>query len=673
MRRFIESIQGRMISTIVAVALMVPFMTLGLVARADAQSFGGPIDALPTWAIVNFKVDVQGGEAYGRAAAEALVNEITKSGKVEPLSLDSVDRKIQQLGLIQPVTGSRDILRLGTELQLSERVTSVVSGEILNYRVVSTAAGKRADVAMRVFVWDVASGQIVNGAALSASSGTRSGDVTDQSLVEEAIATAAFNAYREIQGNTLPTATVLNTLDNSALINQGSRTGFQSGQEIIVVRGREQVAAGVVSQVEPDKAFVKITRSFKGIQPGDKVRAVFQVPSISPKFTSNGGVKVNQPKRGGNNNGLIATVLVLGALVLLGAGGNDNKVVGGVKAEATTVPALPVDAPAVKVSWRVDGFVKGNNDRVRFQVWRDDVFNAPVIVVPGSVGSALDRGDINATFSYSDLASLGFAGGGECVGDLPGTDGAGFALAPGRAYRYSVELIYRVNAIDVPGSSAGTTGGGGTTGTTTGGGLNGGTTGGGLNGGGTTGGTLGGTLSGRGSIEAEYDALFATRQGTTTNGGGNNGGTTAGGGFCYFRTERVAASGTATPLPRPTLRAPVDNAPVTIAPVFRFDSVRGSATSIALEYALQFSTSPDFPAGNQTRLILRQTDTNSTGTLSTRAVPEALTFFPGVQTIYFRVGVRNISDKPGPVLEGGERYVFSAFSRFTRPTLPPNP
>lgn len=689
MRRFINSLQGRAVSAVVVLSLLMPFIVFATARTAQAQSIEGPVTTLPSWAVVGFNVVKQGSSPeLGKAAAEAMVTELAKQGKVDPIPTETVDRTIESLGLVTPLTARADMMRLGSEL----RASSVVSGEIVNQRVVAVNGGKRADIIMRVFVWDVASGQVVNGAALSASSGVRTG-VEDETMLGEAISRGCFEALAEINRNTLPTATVLNTLDRQALINQGSRTGFSQGQEVIILRGREQVASGSVTRVEPDKSFISITRTMKGVQPGDRVRAVFSVPAVATAFRGNdGGVTVKPTRRTGNNSGLVSALLMVGLLVLV-THGNSNDPVNSVVAEATTVPAVPDNTPAVKISWKVDGFIKGNRDRVLFQVWRDDISDAPVMVAPGYQGFAVDRGNAADSFTFGDPAAYATHAltQADCNFTAPGNGGNGRVIVPGTAYTYSVELIYRVNANDLPTGGSGTTGG--TTGTTAG--TTGST--------GLTGGTTG--LTGRSTnLDTEYDRMFVEHQvtggstGTTGTTGGPTGGTTGttattgttgttattgttgttGGtagtaGDCYLRTERVVARGLATPLPRAGLRAPANDQLISTPPVFRFTSVRSNSNGIVIRYAIQFSPDPTFPQ-NRTATVFEFNDTAGTGTLSTpQAVPEALTVFPGEQVIYWRVGARNVADNPGPVLDGGSRFVFSAPWRFRRPTLPPGP
>lgn len=660
MRRFIESRTGRAIGGVVIAALLVPFFTMVSLRKAYAQ-----LEQLPTWAVVEFaNLSGKGSAELGRIAAEAVSNELGKLNKYDVLSGEQVNRSAEALGLQNPITRISELIRLGQDL----RAVSIVRGEIVDWQIATVGAGRQAEVAMRIVVIDVASGLPVNGSALKAVSAVRTGDVSEETLLNEALAAGAFNAVRDIESRTLPTGTVLNTLNRQALINQGSRTGFQVNQEVIVTRGREQVATARVTDVEPDSATITVVRQIKGIQPGDRVRVVFAVPEIKGIGRPGGELQVARPPARGNNSALITVLIVLGVLAfLLGQGRSGGQdVIIGVRAEPLVQPD---DTPAVRISWRTDAFVKGNQQRYRWQVWRSDVSAAPVAVADGFNNFVIDDA------RPRDVTWNNFNG---IVGPTPDcrfTDPPGESttpapgLVPGTPYLYSVELVYRVSALDLPLTGGGTTGGG-TTGLTTGGGTTGLTTGGGTTGLTTGGGTTGGLTTGGG-----------TTGGGTTGGGTTGGGGTAGGsgpstrqdaGDCYFLTTRVAAIGTATPFNRPQLRAPENGATVSSPPVFRFDSVRGAVSSVVIQYALQFSPDPTFPE-NRTTTVLTFVDNSNSATLSTRPVPEAFSLYPGAQFIYWRVGARNVADNPGPVLQGRERYIFSAPFRFERPTIPPNP
>lgn len=666
MRRFIQSQIGKGLSWILVQALIIPFLTFGTVARSVAQ-----IETLPLWAVVEFQnLSSKGGPGYGKTASDAVSSELAKTNKYELIPGETVTRAETELGYTGTLRPDQ-LVRLGQNI----RATTIVSGQLVDYRVIEVGAGKQADVILRVEIRDVASGLPINGAALKASSAIKGGDVSDETLINEAISAAAYEAVGQIVSRTLPRATVLNTTGNEALINRGSRSGFSKDQEVIVTRGRDQVATAVVAEVEPDAGIVRVVRSNRGIQPGDKVQVVFNVPTVKG-FTKKGDPDFG-PKRGrgrgigGSNAGLISVLLLIGVAVFLLGGGR-----GGGQDLATDVTAeamvLPDDTPAVKLSWRPDGFVKGNNQRFQWQVYRSDTFGTPVMIAGGYTTEAIDDARVRNFTWYDFQGAIGTTP--NCDNTTPAnpTQAANVpGVVPGTTYTYQLELIYSLSALDLPG--AGTTGGG-TTGTTA---TTGGNTGGLTTGGGTTGLTTGGGTTGRGGGLAEEEIPFSTGGSEFEEGEiyvqQNTGG---GGDRCYFASTKVSAKGPATPVVRPSLRAPVNNAIVATAPVFVFTSVRGATSSAVFEYVLQLSDDPTFPK-NRTIMPADGRVVENSGLpgaqLSTRPIADALTAFKGSQFVYWRIGARNVLDNPGPVPVGGERYIFSAPFRFTRPTDPPIP
>lgn len=643
MRRFIQTLPGKLIAHLLVLSLVLPSLSLMSVGKAYAQ-----LQSLPTWAVVDF-VDNKGGN-YGTVAAEAVASELAKTGRYDVVPQETVKRSMETLSLQSPVTDTTSILRLAQDL----RAQSVVRGNVTDYRVDNVSGGKQAVVALTVIVIDAASGLGVNGAILSGRSTVRAGEVSSETLIAEAIGTAANRGVADIQARTLPEATVLNTTsDNEALINQGTRSGFKKGQEVIVIRNREQVAVAKVNDVEADQAYIKASRIWKGIRPGDKVRAIFTPPSTPTHnvLTPQGDVSMPRERSRGNNAGLISIALILGLGLLLFSNGNSSSqaATDGVTAEATLFPDNS-GQPAVKVSWRPNIFSKGNSVRFRWQIWRDDVFGSPVLTAPGGTTFAVDTA-APRTVTYSDFG--GRIGGTTCDFNEPPDDTSELinGPTPGRAHLYRVELVYRLSSLDLPG---GTNSGGGTAGTT-----------------GTTAGTTGGTAGTTG-------ATAGTTGGTAGTTGGTGGGGTNGGQDCYFVTAQETARGVATPLLRPDLQSPASGeqrpAPQPGNPeydqiTFEFNSVV-QADPIAVEYVVQVSTSPNFPKSS-TRTLGKTINPN-TGPIS---ITVSNNFFTTPNTtIWWRVGARNTADKPGPTRDSvGERYIFSAARNFVRPALPPDP
>jgi hypothetical protein len=640
-RRFIRSLPGKVVSQLLALSLLLPTVSLGLVGRAEAQ-----LQQLPAWAVTEFVDQVSPGSPYQAAAAEAVSTELARTQRYDVQPQDTVKRALETLGLQTPVTDITSLSRLGQEL----RANTIVTGRIVDYKIRRVNGGKQALVAMQVTAYDVSSGLGVNGASVQGSSTVRAGDVPDATLITEAINTGAALAVGQIENNTLPNGTVLNTFEDTALINQGSRTGFKPGQDVIVTRGRDQVATARVIDVDPDQATVRVQRSWKGIQPGDKVRAVFVPPitqGVDLRNAGNSGRPIErQPRKHTSNAGFFSLLLVVGlGAVLLGNGGASGQGASSdVRAEAVGFPDAS-GLPAVKISWSPNLFHKGNTQRFAWQLFRSDVPDSPVLVVPGGQTFAYDTTDPRVNLNFYDFG--GVIGGTTCDFSAPPASSAANVpgVQPGRPYVYSVSLVYVLNAIDLPDGGTGATSG--NTGGTNTGGNTGGTN--------TTGNTGG------------------------TNTGGNTGGTGGTGGtVCYFTTARDTAVGLATPLAPPQLQAPAEGAavappspgdPINDQITFTFNSAV-TANPITVAYAIEVSTSPLFTKAT-TRLVGTKIS-GATGTVSISASNNFLTTEGTI--VYWRVGARNVADNPGPVKDAiGQRYVWSTPRSFTRPGSPPPP
>ncbi len=636
MRRFIKTGTGQAISLFTIFALVLPLLTL----IAGTRTAQAQLELRDTWAVVEFADRTKSEAGLGKTAAEFVNTEFAKLNRYDMALAETVNRFVTELGYQNPVGNQNELVRLGQSLQ----ATTIVSGEVVDTRVVDTGSGKRGEVKLRVIVRDIASGTVVNGAALKGMSAVRTGDVDNGTLINDALAQAAFQAVSSINSNTLPKATVLNTTDKNALINQGSRSGFQNGQEVIVTRGQNQVASGTIADVEPDSAFVRVGKSVRGVQPGDRVQVVFKVPELKSGWT---GGDVVRDRKSGNASAIITVLLVLGlAVFLLGSGrsSNNNTIT---DLSASLLPPANDTRLAIQLSWRPDAFIK-EPYRFQWQIWRNDVATGPIMVVDGRATSAVDDGLNTLIAPWYDMRDAipglcnGPSGGGAAA--TPAT------LASGVPYQYSIELIYRTSALDSPdagGNGGGTTSGG--TGTTSGG----------------TGTTSGGTGSTSGGTGTTSGGTGSTSGGTgsTSGGTGSTSGST-GADYCYGVTPRKVMNSTITPFRQPTLTAPDDAVTLAVPTVFRFESMRRSGSTIPIEYILQFSSDPLFPSNN-TLTVSRFTDTSAVGTVSTPGAVAVNQGFAGVTDIYWRVGVRNAAENT--------TYTYSGARKFKRPVNPPSP
>lgn len=587
---------------------------MGMAAKGHAQ-----LRSLPGWAVVNFaNKKAPGATDLGAHAAAAVGQSLFRTGKYNVEPADNVQRVVEGLGLKQPLPDLQNILRVANDL----RVQTIVSGDVVEYRVDRSAAGKQARASIRVVAYDVASGLPVNGAAVAASSIVQGSEVADEVLIKDAISQAAGLAVGQIAQQNLPLGTVLNTQTSEALINSGTRQGFKLGMKVIITRGRQQVAEGFVNDVLPDKSTIKVTRSDLGIAPGDKVRAIFDVPVIVPAFSANGDPVVEKPKAQANTSSLISTMLVLGlvAFLAVGSGGRGGEVVTAPVAEAYVDPTL---GSTVQITWRPNGYAKGNSQRRQWQLYRSDDLSLVSLVVPGSALKALDTVTARTT-TWTNLPNSDFS---VCNANNQVTSNANGAVL-GRPYQYQVQLVFVLASTDLPSSAGGTT-------TNTAGNNN-----------------------------------------TANTAGNNNTGTATS--ECFF-VSALSPTGLATPLARPGLVSPANNGSLQTPQEFRFQSVVNPAFEIFVEYQIQVSSTLNFTAASTYKKVLYVR--RDTGTLATpdpldltndTAVPAAVR---SAAKLYWRIGARNVADNPGPAKDvlSGDRYIFSPANTLVRPGSPPPP
>ena len=620
-------------------------LTFGAAGNASAQASDFPAIAVIDFEVNSGRVD---NAALGPMAAEAVRKELAKLGTADIVPNETIKRTIDELGWQTAPKDRASLIRLGQNLN----VDTIVTGEVRDAHVDSVGNGRQARILVAMEMRDVASGLTINGAQTIGSSGVRTGEVANNTMYGDAINAMAFDAVRDMQNRQLPSATVLNTLKDQALINRGARSGFRPGMPVIIVRGHDQVGNATVSTVDPDSAFINFGSLIKGVQPGDKVRSLYSPDKTMLEILPNGTARTSRGVRSGSNSGLVSLLLVVLALAfLLGQGRGSNETLAKVKAEAVMTAS---DQAGVMISWTRDPFLRGNQEGpFRWQVWRNDGSLSPVAVADGTQGNVIDDtvGTNAPTGANPWYDFTGVDTNTQC-NDLPDAgDPAVNAMIAGTPYQYSVEVVYRVSGLSLPGSSTGGTG-------TTGGTATGGTATGGTTTGGTTGLTTGGTTTG----------------GTAT--GGTTGGTTGQTNeWCYFLSKRVNASGIATPLVRPELRAPDPDQVVTTPITFQFSSVRGPVVSVQLFYVIQLSTSPAFPTGNQTVTLTEFIELTEPGgsTVSSPTI-DTSSYFPGSVDVFWRVGARNPADSPGPKMDANrQRYIYSAVRRFKRTGIPPGP
>ncbi len=228
-------------------------------------------NSIRSWVVLEFSNESTHKEfAYGKYASDAFIKELVQTGKYEAVASETLGRTFAELDMRLPLINENQIGRLGTALNSM----TVITGTLKKGGVVLGQRGKRAEVVLEVLVNDVASGKVVNGAEVRATSSYAASGSTDLMLLKEAIQQAAFQVVRMIVDRTLPEATVQNTLMGSAMINHGIRQGYEKGWEVIVHRGTFLVAYAIIDHIDPTSAMIRISKDFGGVRPEDRVRPI---------------------------------------------------------------------------------------------------------------------------------------------------------------------------------------------------------------------------------------------------------------------------------------------------------------------------------------------------------------------------------------------------------------
>ena len=428
MKRFRKGLIARALSWTLIVAMVLPGIASLTMVPAVAQPA-----ARGTVAVVDFTVRPGLQQALlSRAATDAIAMELSRAG-FNVLSRTQVQNALQELSL-EPILDRLGVVKLGKTLA----VDSIVSGEVV--AVTLEGSPRTARVTILVRVTDVASGEDVNGAAVTGQSNPRVGYVgDDDQLIREAISNAALQAATTIASYTIPEATVLNTVGtDEVLLNRGTRSGIQTGMEMIVLRGRDVVGRIRVTRPSTSDAIAKVISSTLGIQPEDRARAVFKLPTVQ---FDRGKVKIAEPRAkpksaGLSNLGKIAVIVaIVAGAARIAQGGSSG--VDSVKAEPVTDPS----GPAVKISWKPSVFAQANQDRILYHIYREPADptrpRVPVLTARSNETYVVDT-QAARTVSYVDIAP------GQEVDtpdltdeeDIPG-------VTAGQSYRYAVTLIYR--------------------------------------------------------------------------------------------------------------------------------------------------------------------------------------------------------------------------------------
>lgn len=250
-------------------------------------------------AVLNFTNNSgYGGPSLGLSASAAVETALIESGRYDVVKRDLVNKTINDLNLSYPL-GRTGIVMLAQALEAD----AVISGEVM--KVSRDAKTNRVTVVLSMAMTDRASGELINGARNAGESGARTGAESSELDLDEAMNKAAFAAVRSLNDRILPEGTVYGTTsvggETQVTLNIGTNSGVRKGMEFIVLRNGEQVGRLGVTSVDPTFAMAKVISMSRGVQPEDRVRAVFtldQIPvttsaSRSPRIKRSHGIRMN--------------------------------------------------------------------------------------------------------------------------------------------------------------------------------------------------------------------------------------------------------------------------------------------------------------------------------------------------------------------------------------------
>lgn len=460
MRQIIHYRGVRSLCYAIIIALMSTIAPMPLATPAGAQ-------LMPTYSVgvVDF-VNESGvqGELLARLATDAVVVEMSKTNRYDvSITRSMIKNSMEKLDLHSPLT-KIGLVRLGEDLQAD----AMLEGVIKSVQMSGSGPTRRAAVTLVVQLIDQASGEIINGAVQTGTSSARVGYTPDDdTLIAEAINNAAFLVVKTMVDYIVPEATIMmNVGSDQVMLNKGARDGLKPGMRMIVLRQKEIIGYIELRDVKPGDAVAKVTKSMRGIQPEDKVRAIFDMPTVSGSAASQ-PLPSSAPSGGGGSKSSISKIgkFLVGALLIFGLAslfrsGRGNNDPGSISAASDD--GIPV------VRWDPGQFDHGKSV-VELHVLREDMGDQPVKVLTGPTD--WDRGytkltglfgtgaDVNVLYKRLDANPASSYT--ETTAAIP--------MEPyGETHRYQIRILYSQVQTGTGGGTdtgGGTGGTGGTTGT----------------------------------------------------------------------------------------------------------------------------------------------------------------------------------------------------------------
>lgn len=636
MKFLVQGASGRRISWLLVTTLVLPLLVMAWAPRsARAQ-----LTRTPQVAVIDFTNLAGGpsGSILGRQATDAVVVEMTRTGRFDVTPRSQLNQQLQDLGLTLPL----DIIGI-QKLGQALGVDFVATGSITSVTFLDSP--RRAQVTVSVRLTDVVSGELANGAIQSGVSPTPPAGLQadDDYLINQGISNAAFNAVRTISNYSLPEATILSTRDQGEVIlNRGGRDGITTGLEMIVIRGSDRIGKLRVTTVGSTDSSAVITDGGKGIRPEDRARAIFRLPGYSPDLATGTiretpirDVKEYTPQKG-RRKSIVGTVLGVAAALLLLAfvtrksTSTNSSGATGIRARSyAEVSSISQDPTAARVEIRWDGAtdIPGLNlsntgqlvpGVLEFQIFRDNVI---IGSVPGTQRFFIDSPQLLGDFFYYNVDAQG-------IPNFVRTTAT--PLQVGVPHQYRIAVVYQRVVAVPPGEDNNN--------------------------------NNNNNQPPQGNPGPGQPPVTPPNLGVDEN-------------AVYARTPVSSPSGLATAIARPDAISPNVSTDQALNRVrFTFQTTQG-----ANQYIIELARDPSF--ANKVTLGPFRFPYSPSGNTTTQDF-NLTSSFPANQAgpgtrIFWRVGGRNETDSPGPISPGtpnGNDYVYSAQdTQFNIVEFPPNP
>ena len=381
------------------------------------------------------------GDLLARLATDAVVVEMGKTNRYDVgITRSTMKAEMEKLDLRPPLS-KLGVVRLGEALTAD----AMLEGSIKSVQLTGAGSNRRAAVTLVLQLIDVSSGEVINGAVQTGSSSARVGySADDDELITEAVNNAAFLCVKTMVDYIIPEATVMmNIKESQIMLNKGARDGMKAGMRMIVLRKKEIIGYLEIQSVTAIDSVAKVTKSMRGMQPEDKARVIFDMPTVANPQKSE-PLPSGAPKGAGAKSSagskiskfLVGLAIAAGIILIFkgGRGSEDSQNIG-------------VDAATV-ITWNPTRY--GHGQKVlEYQIIRDDFADGASPVMSIRDPSMIDRGRVDVRSLYGTTADTNVTY--YRLDSNPATSYTESTYAVpmepyGTTHTYSVRVLYRLTA-----------------------------------------------------------------------------------------------------------------------------------------------------------------------------------------------------------------------------------